>query len=137
MSIARKSRKVPELTLALESGAITVSNAKLLVSVITPENKDHWLGLASTLPKLKLEREIAKASPRAAVQERAKFIQEDLISINLALSSETFETLKRVQDLESQRTGKPESYDAAIKAMGVLYIQRCDPVEKAGRANSP
>jgi hypothetical protein len=134
MTIARKSVKVPELKKAIELGQITVSNAKLLTSVITPENKKEWLDLGATLTKPKLEKAIVKVSPKALVIERVQYVQEDVLKLTVAISEESLSILKRVQDLESQRTGRAVSLDEAIKAMGQEYLKKHDPVEKARRA---
>jgi anti-sigma28 factor (negative regulator of flagellin synthesis) len=136
ISIARKSKKVPELKSAIESGDVTVSNARLISSVITPENKEHWLSLAAELPKPKLEREIAKVSPQKAVQEKVQYVSESQLKATLSLSEKAYEILKRVQDLESQKTRKAASFDEAVIAMGEAYLKKEDPLEKAKRNHS-
>lgn len=47
IAIARKSNEVPALKEAVRSGAVQVSHARRIVSVITPANQQEWLKLAS------------------------------------------------------------------------------------------
>src|SRR3954468_12427056 len=41
--IARKSQIVPELRRAIADGDVSISNAKTIASVITPQNQDEWI----------------------------------------------------------------------------------------------
>src|SRR3954470_1217263 len=43
ITIARAARRVPELKSKLQSGAMTMSNARRVAAVITPENQSEWI----------------------------------------------------------------------------------------------
>src|SRR3954468_20103031 len=43
IAVARKSVEVPELKIAIESGAVTASKARKIAPVITKENQNHWI----------------------------------------------------------------------------------------------
>src|ERR1035437_5866420 len=52
ITIARKAREVPELKIQLQSGAMTLSNARRIVPVLeakNPEANAQWIYKASTL----------------------------------------------------------------------------------------
>ncbi len=134
IAVARKSKTVPELKKAIEDGILTVSKARKITPVITTENKDHWIGLASELSKNNLEKEVARVCPKAAVTDRAQHISEDRVKLTIGISEEVLGLLKRVQDLESQRTRSAVNYEATIKQALELYINKLDPVEKAKRS---
>ena len=76
MAVARKSREVPELKEAVKSDEMSLSNARKLVSVITPQNKEIWLEKGKQLPQKALEREIAKSQPEPPVKERIRPVSE-------------------------------------------------------------
>ena len=133
ITVARKSKSVPELKEAIAAGLINVSKARKITPVLTPENKNYWLTLAQELPKAKLEKEVAKNCPSQMVSERAQYVSEDRLKLTLGVSEEVMDLLKRVQDLESQRTGKAVSFEETLKVALELYVEKKDPVEKAKR----
>src|SRR4051812_36584476 len=53
--LARKSLKVPALLEKIRSGEISITNARLVCPVLTAENQEKWLPLATALPKRELE----------------------------------------------------------------------------------
>src|SRR4051812_48212484 len=63
ITVARKSKTVPELKQAIAAGEITVSKARKITPVITKQNQAHWIEMAKILPKQKLEKEVAKVMP--------------------------------------------------------------------------
>src|ERR1700723_577984 len=67
ITVARKSREVPMLQAKLREGAITLSNAKQIAPVLTPESQEKWISAATTLSRRELEKEIAKENPKLAV----------------------------------------------------------------------
>ncbi|PIU00503.1 MAG: hypothetical protein COT74_03910, partial [Bdellovibrionales bacterium CG10_big_fil_rev_8_21_14_0_10_45_34] len=66
IGVMRKSREVPELKEAIRAGEFSVSKARKIVSVITPENKQTWIELCKTLPCKKLEKEVVLVNPKEA-----------------------------------------------------------------------
>ncbi len=133
VKIARKSKEVPELKEALRNQEITVSKARRIASVMTKDNSEHWLELAKTLPKPQLEKEVAKVAPKAATPEKAKYVSEDRLQINLGVSEKCMRRLRRVQDLVSQKNRKPASLEDSLGELLEFYLQRNDPIEKAKR----
>jgi hypothetical protein len=131
--VARKCLEVPELHEAISQERFSVSTARRIVAVITPENADAWIDKASRLKQRELEKEIARENPRAGKPDRLKPLAANLLELNGTLSDEAAKVLERVQELESQRTGKPCSFDDAILAMGKLYLKKNDPMQKAER----
>ncbi len=136
IAIARKSKTVPELKQAIDNGVLTVSKARKITSVITVENQKHWISLAQDLSKNNLEKEVARVCPKEAVTERAQYVAENRVKLTIGISDEILTLLKRVQDLESQRTRSAASYEDTIKQALKVYIDKLDPVEKARRAVS-
>src|SRR5580693_8746722 len=72
MKVARKAIEVPILKKALEEDKLSLTNAKHLAKVITPENQVSWMEMGTTLSTRDLEKEIAKANPQEKVKEKVK-----------------------------------------------------------------
>ncbi len=132
--VARKSKEIPALKEAIRKQEITVSKARRITSVLTKDNSTHWLDLAKTLPKPQLEKEVAKVAPQTLTPERAKYVAEDRIQLNIGVSEKTMTKLRRVQDLLSQKKRKPASMEESLEELLDLFLTREDPVEKAKRA---
>jgi len=133
ITVARKAREVPALQAEIQNGSLTVSKARRIASVVTLENQDHWIGLAKTLPKAALEKEIARVAPQTLTPERAKYVTADRMRLELGVSEALMKKLKRVQDLVSQAGSKAATLEEALDAMTDLYLERRDPVVKAKR----
>ena len=133
IAVARKAVEIPALKQELKSGSITMSKARRLCSVITPENQVKWLDFAKTVTSRVLEREVAKENPKAAVPDRASYLAWDRLKLECGVSDECMEKLRRVQDLESQRLRKPVDFEGTLTAALDLYLEKCDPVKKAKR----
>jgi hypothetical protein len=133
-SVCRKSVQVPELKTAIESGELTLSKARKIVPVLTKENHDEWLSLAKTSTTREIEKAVAKVQPQTLVKETAKYVAEDLLAVTLGFSEEEIKLLKRVMDLESQKTKSATSRKDAIVAGLRAYIEKNDPLKKAERA---
>ena len=99
--VASKSKEVPELKLAITEGALSVTKAKLITSVITSENRSEWISKAATLSKHKLEFEIAAANPKLTKPEKAKPVASDRVRVEFELGKEEMELFRRAQDLIS------------------------------------
>jgi 5-methylcytosine-specific restriction endonuclease McrA len=133
IGVARKSRVIPELKTCIDQGKMHLSNARRIVSVITPENKDLWLGKAMSLPQRALEKEIVKAQPREMTKERVRPVAEDRLELRVGISEEIEEKLKRVKEVLSQKRQRPVPLEEALLVMAEEYLTRHDPVEKARR----
>jgi hypothetical protein len=75
ISIARKSKQVPELKEAISQGTINTSQARRIVSVITPENQSEWIRMSSSLSQRELEKKIVEVNPKQAVKDKMTYIQ--------------------------------------------------------------
>ncbi len=133
ITVARKSKEVPELKAAIREDLITVSNAKKIVSVINPENKTHWLQMAQSLPKAKLEKEIAKINPQTATPEKIKYVSETRLKLELGISEEVMNDLKRAQDVLSQKMGAHASLEDVLGRSLKEFLRKEDPLKKAQR----
>ena len=133
IAVARKAREIPVLQSAIQSGELTVSKARKITPVLTVANQEEWVEKAKALPTRKLEEEVARVAPRQAVPERMKIVSEDRVELRLGISKSARERLKRVQDLESQRTSHPVSLEEALEAMLEVYLEVKDPIRRAER----
>ncbi len=136
VAIARKSKTIPELKVAIADGRITVSKARKITPVLTKENSDHWLELAATLPKAKLEREVARVMPETLVQDKIRPVAESRMELKMGLDEKTADLFKRAQDLVSQRTSRPATYEETLAEILKFYLDRNDPLEKAKRSEN-
>lgn len=133
ITVARKASEVDRLQVALKENKITLSKAKRISSVLTKDNADHWLKLSHDLSQRLLERAVARVNPRSAVEEGSRFISETTLELRAAISEETDEILRRVQDVLCQSQGKAVSMDEALKTACKLFLEKNDPVIKASR----
>jgi 5-methylcytosine-specific restriction endonuclease McrA len=133
IAVARKAREVPVLQSAIQNGSLTVSKARKITPVLTLANQEEWVEKAQTLSSRKLEEEVARVAPREAVQERVRPICEDRFELRLGISKALEEKLRRVQDLESQRTSHAASFESALDAALEIYLERNDPIRRAER----
>ena len=132
ITISRKSVQVPALKEMIQDQEISLSNAKVIVSILTPENQDKWLQAAAQLPKRELEKAIAKEFPEKSVKETTRYVAEGRVELKLGISEALLKKLKRIQDLESKKTAA--SLEQTLEAMADSYLQKNDPLEKAKRS---
>lgn len=133
ITVARKAREVPALKARILSGEVTLSNARRVASVLTPDNQMEWLQKASELSNRQLEREIVKVRPLEKTVERASYVSAERIRLELGLSEREMLRLRRVQDLISQSMRRPVSLEETIGALTREFLTRNDPLEKAKR----
>ena len=134
INVARKSIEVPALKEAIENGALSVSKARKIIPVLTIENQNAWIMLATQNTTREIERAVAKEKPELAVKESARFITEDRLELTFGISDVNYKKLKRVCDLESQRTAKPINQESAIAAALEAYLEKFDPIRAAERS---
>ncbi|MES2962870.1 MAG: HNH endonuclease signature motif containing protein [Bdellovibrionota bacterium] len=134
INVARKSKQVPELRHAVVEGKLSVATARKIVPVITKDNKDHWIELAMTETKVVLERAVATEKPNLAVRETAKYVSGDRLAVTSIMKVVDHEKLKRVMDIESQRTRKNVGQGEAIVAGLDAYLEIFCPIKKAERS---
>jgi 5-methylcytosine-specific restriction endonuclease McrA len=133
IGIAKKSKEVPEIKQAIDIGKITISNARRIVSVITPDNKDLWIEKAASLKQRELEMEIVKVHPKEFKKEIIRPIAEDRLELKIAINQELENKLRKIQNLISQKTSKPCSLEEAIDYLSDSFLKQNDPVQKAER----
>ena len=133
ITVARKAREVPVLQSAIESGTLSVSKARKITPVLTLANQEEWVEKAKSLSTRQLEEEVVRVAPKQATPERIKIVSEDRVELRLGLSKAAKEKLKRVQDLESQRTARPVSIEEALEALLAVYLESKDPIKRAER----
>jgi hypothetical protein len=133
ITVARKAREVPSLKAELESGAITLSNARRIAPVLTPENQAQWIEKAKTLSNRRLEKEIAKVRPEVATPERARYVSENRMKLELGLSESEMLRLRTAQDLVAQSRGRPVTLEETLEALVGEFLKKRDPLERARR----
>ena len=113
INISRKAKEIPELKLAIQNGEFTVSKARKISSVITPENKNYWISLAKELPQHALEREINKES---------KIPKGKKIRLALEVTSSLMQKITRAQDIESRKKRNKIGLEQLFETMADLYL---------------
>ena len=79
--IINRSREVPELTQAVVSGRISLTNAKVLTSMINKDNHVEWIEKASVLSKSKLKAEISRPEGRVTTSVTLELTEAELIAV--------------------------------------------------------
>lgn len=133
ITLARKSKQIPELKEKITHQEMKITQARMIAPILTPENQEHWMNKACQLSKRSLEKEIKKQFPEKAVKETIRPVAEKRYELKVGISEELHESIKRVQDLLSQKTGKPASLEEALKDLVEEYLHKKDPLEKAKR----
>jgi hypothetical protein len=132
--VVRASVQVPTLEKAVTSGVISLSQARRIVPVVTEKNAETWIEAAKDLTQRELEHAVASVNPNATKIERLKPVAKETSKLELTLSDEVVEMLRREQDLECQRQKRPVSLEETLKAVLARDLERTDPVKKAERA---
>lgn len=133
-AVAKKIKEVPELQEKISEGALNVSTAKRITSVLTPDNKNDWFEKALNLTARKLEKEVAKVNPRAETKERASYLNSKRVKLELGLDEKLMLKIRRIQDLESQKQRRSVRLEEVFETLAESYLHKNDPVEKAKRA---
>lgn len=157
INVARKAREVPALKEEIKLGNLSVSKARKITSVLTQENKDHWIALAKTSSQAVVEREVAKVNPLEAARGRANYvhplneIKEKVViprtapresnqapaparvQLQVGISEKLIIKLRRAQDLVSQKSRKGATLEDTLEALIGEFLEKHDPVEKAKR----
>ncbi|MBI2604956.1 MAG: HNH endonuclease [Deltaproteobacteria bacterium] len=134
IGVARKAVQVPALKTEIQAGNLSVCKARKIVPVLNVQNQAEWIEKAKTLPTRTLEREIARVAPAAAFPERVRYATENRLNLSLSVDEKTMHAIRRVQDLECQRQGRPVTLEETLAVMSGCYLEKNDPVEKAKRA---
>lgn len=132
-SVAEKSEDVPEIKQAVVEGKLTLSQARRIVPVVTKENHQVWIAKAHELPQAELEREVTVVNPKAHLRERMKSIAPSLTELRAAVDRETEENLKVLQDLLSQKLGRPATLSDVLRAAAKWLREKLAPDVKPHR----
>lgn len=163
INVSRKTREVPALKEAIKTGSITVSKAKKITSVLTPQNQNYWLDMAKTATKRILEKTVASCAPASAVREQFTYVNPGLevtekvkvlslevlsphaidgletpkektrVQLQVGVSEALMLKIRRAQDLLSQKRQSSVGLEDTLLAAIDLYIAKNDPLEKAKR----
>ena len=130
-AVALKSREIPELHWAVESGHSLWIVAKL-VPHITDENKDKWLDRLATQKKSEVEAAISKISKR----KKKDHVENGETHSRIAgdLENDVLALLKRAQTLVSKSKRKQATLNETLKVAFEVFLEKADPVRKAERA---
>ncbi len=131
INVSRKSMAVPELKSAIQQGSLSISQAKRITSVITSVNASALIAKAKVMTQKEIEKEVARINPKAAVPERARYISETRVELRLSLKEDIMKNLRRIQDLECQRTKTTCDLEKTLEVIIDDYIQKHDPVKKS------
>lgn len=134
ITVARKASEVPALRAAIRTGALSLTKARKICSVLTAENQKEWIEKAKNMTQSQLEQAVAKVNPREAVRERASYVTETRMKLELGVEEEIMVCLRRVQDIVSEKEGKSATLEDTLKEMIGFYLYKNDPLEKARRA---
>ena len=97
ITVARKSVQFPALKQAIINRELTVSKARKVSSMLNEENQSLWLTKAKQLNSKQLEQEIAKENPRSLVPERARFLTDSVLELQMSIGEKIYKKLQRVQ----------------------------------------
>lgn len=132
-ALLKKSKAVPEIKQQVQSGALTLSKASRIVSILTPENKDQWIEKAKILPKQELEKAIAKENPQLIQRTSIQITNSSEARVHLTLSLKTLNNLKRLQEITSKKSRKVLNLMETLEAITEEALNRLDPLRKAKR----
>lgn len=130
----RKSKEVPELKSALDTGVLSLPTAARIAPLLNFENKNEWINHAKELTTRELERKIVMLNPEAIPKERIIPKAAGISELRLALKDATVDALEIAKDLLSQSLKKSATTEDTISIALFEYIERHSPVEKAERA---
>ena len=136
-SVSRKCREIPELKQAILSKTVSISNAKRILPVITPENNQIWINKAHELTTRNLEKEVAVVSPISRVKEEVRPLAQNLSKITFCISDETEILFRHAQDILSNKVGRCLGLEETVKEMAEYVIEKLDKVKKAERMANP
>ena len=147
IKVARKSHEIPQLKKEVMDGRLSISKAQKMTQVLTKENHREWFDFAEKTTHKKLEREVALASPKQSVIEKATYVpsgekvtekvklkkQVPRVALQVGVSEKLMLKLRQAQDLESQKQRKSLDIEETLEALVEVYLNQRDPVRKAKR----
>lgn len=134
--VARASHQFPELKEAIISDEIHMSNARQIAHLLSQENKTEWIEKAKCLTQDGLQKEIVKQFPKEAVKEKAKYVADKRIKLEVGLDEEVMGLLRWAQDFVCQKNRTSANIEETLKEILTEFKDRHDPVLKAQRSES-
>ena len=131
LALNKKSKEIPALTEAIQSGEVSVSKLRHVCPVITTENQNHWIEKAKTETNKNLIDEVAKTSPYTKRKTVVKPAGEGMKRLALDITPELMEHLLRLQEVL-----KASDLAQVIEVAVLETLERKDPVKKADRAEA-
>ncbi|MBW7875898.1 MAG: HNH endonuclease [Candidatus Cloacimonetes bacterium] len=131
LALYKKSKEIPALTEAIQSGEVSVSKLRHVCPVINQENQKLWIEKAKSETNKKLIDEVAKVSPYTKKREVVKPAGEGMKRLSLDVSPELMQTLVRIQEVL-----KLDNLTQVIEVAANETLERRDPVKKADRAEA-
>jgi 5-methylcytosine-specific restriction endonuclease McrA len=135
ITVARKTREIPELRAAVDHGQLSVSKASRIVSGLTKENASEVISFAMTHTSNEIDEEMARRNPRQPRRDSNRPIGNDMVELRAQISTATNMKLKRAHSLLASK-GKPTNLDGVLSECLELYLEHHDPVRKAKRAEA-
>ncbi|MGZ3722423.1 MAG: HNH endonuclease [Bdellovibrionales bacterium] len=132
ITVARKSREIPELRKALAQQKLSVAKASRIVAHLDNKNAKEMIEFAIGHTFDEIDYEVARRNPKAKKPDKVKVLTEDQFEITLTVSKETIVELRRIQSLLAQK-GKPATLSDAVSASTPYFLSAEDPVKKAER----
>lgn len=136
ITVSRKAFQVEELKKAIQTQKLSIAKASRVVAVLDIKNAVHLIDFAQTHTARQIDFEVARLNPKAATSERIKALSGEMVELKLSISKETFERLKRVENLASQKRKKSLGLAGTLEILLEEYLKRQDPVEKARRVHA-
>ena len=129
MTVARKSKEIPELKNQIAAGELSVSTARRIVPVIKESNQSEWIEKAKTLTKSELEKEVSKISPHTFKRkEIVRSLSEKDSSVRFQISDEKLKKWKRMQTLMMSKKRKTLDLMSAIDELIDDFLKKEDPL---------
>jgi len=131
LALYKKSKEIPALTEAIQSGEVSVSKLRHICPVINQENQTLWIEKAKSETNKKLIDEVAKVSPHTKRREVVKPAGEGMKRMSLDVSPELMQTFVRLQEVL-----KLDNLTQVIEVAAKETLERKDPIKKAERAEN-
>lgn len=133
IAIARQSEAVPAFRAAVESGAVSITNAGKIAPILQPGNQSDWIAKAAELSKRELEREIKTAFPERAVRDSIRPIAADRSELKLGMATRVEKKFQRARELMAKQTRSAPSHEELLEEVLDFYLKAKDPVLRAER----
>ncbi len=129
LALYKRSKEIPALTEAIQSGEVSVSKLRHICPVITTENQNHWIEKAKTETNKNLIDEVAKTSPYTKRKTVVKPAGEGMKRLSIDVSPEFMQKLLRLQEVL-----KDNDITRVLEWAIDDTLEKRDPVKKADRA---